>query len=221
VSHKSRQSGSPVIATRTLFHARHRDLAPDRWDKWGELLAMLRELDELQTLSGKPPLVTPAYRFVQRVLAVHDKRHLSPEKARKRLLKAWAALPDDAKKYFPKFRTAIMERGEEYSANWIKGAPTNGITEANNRTLRDLQRAGRGLRFKEMRLRAIYSASPTERMRRAKLGLPDPIGRALALINDAGTPEEVRTVSRHGLHKRGRRTRNTSPKQLDLFRKKP
>jgi hypothetical protein len=182
---------------------------------------MLSNLDELQTLSGKPPLVTTAYQFVQRVLAVHDKRYLSPEIARKRLLKAWAALPDDGKKYFLKFRTALMERGAEYSANWIKGAPTNGVTEARNRTLRDLQRAGRGLRFKETRLRAIYSASPTELMRRAKLGLPDPIGQALALINDAGTPDDIRTVSRHGLHKRGRSPRKTSPKQLDMFRDKP
>ena len=110
-----------------------------------------------------------------------------------------------------------MERGEEYSANWVNDAPTNGVTEAKNRTLRDLQRAGRGLRFEEMRMRAIYTASPTERMRRAKLGLPDPIEQALALISDTDISEHVRTVSRHGLHKRGRPPRKTSPKQLKLF----
>ncbi len=218
MSSKSRQSGSPTIATRMLFHTRRRNLEPDQSDQRDELCTRLQELDELQTLSGRPALVAPAYQFVQRVLGVHDKRHLSPEQARKRLLKAWAALPDEAKKFFTKYRTALMDRGEEYSANWVKGAPSNGMTETRNRTLRDLQRAGRGLRFKESRLRVIYSASPTERIRRAKLGLPDPIPRALALINAVEIPEEVRTVSRHGLHKRGRRPRKKLPKQLNMFR---
>ncbi|MDG7000768.1 MAG: transposase [Nitrososphaerota archaeon] len=207
MSGKSRQSGDSRISVRTMFHARKVNLIKFDPDA----------LKELERLLERSQLLAAAYRFGQRVYSAHDKRHLTPDVARKRILKAWAALPPEALKHFSKFRTAIFERSEEYFNNWKEGAISNGVTEAINRTLRDIYRAGRGLRYEEMRMRAIYSASPRERMRRRKNGELDPIAKAKAIINGASIPKSVRRVTRHGLHRRGKRSWQVSPSQMSLF----
>lgn len=207
MSGKSKQSGDPLIARRTMFHVRKLQLITQAPEACHELESLLQTSESIAC----------AYKFVQRIYSVHDRRYLEPEQARKRALKAWAALPDDVKKHFKKYETALFSRGTEYFANWARSATSNGVTEAMNRALRDIYRAGRGLRFEELRLRAIYSASPTELALRRKHGGLGPIARAKAMISGTIPPEEKRTVTRHGLHKRGKRPWKISPKQLDLF----
>ena len=188
---------------RTMFHTRHRKLTPEeRID--------LRKLD-------RSPELAAAYQFSQRILSVHEKNHLTSNQARKRALKAWAALSDVVKRPFPKYNTAMTERSHEYFSNWDEGARTNGVTEALNRGLRNLQRAGRGLTFDELRRRAIYTVSATERIRRSRLGLPTPIEKAETLADSGNTLKLVRTVRRHGLHISGRQRRKSRTKQLTLF----
>jgi hypothetical protein len=208
MSGKSKQSGDPQIARRTMFHVRKLQLITHAPEACRELESLLQTSESIAC----------AYKFVQRIYAVHDKRYLKAAHARKRVLKAWAALPDELKQHFKKYETALFKRGTEYFANWTKGATSNGVTEAMNRALRDIYRAGRGLRFEELRLRAVYSASPTELASRRKYGELGPIESARAMINGASIPGPVRTVNRHGLHKRGSRPWKTSPKQMDLFR---
>jgi len=207
MSGKSKQSGDPLIARRTMFHVRKLQLITQAPEACHELESLLQTSESIAC----------AYRFVQRIYSVHDKRYLLPEQAKKRVLKAWAALPDDLKRHFKKYETALFTRGKEYFANWTKGATSNGVTESMNRALRDIYRAGRGLRFEELRLRAIYTASPTELASRRKWGELGSIAKAKAMISGTIPPEEKRTVTRHGLHKRGKRPWKTSPRQLNLF----
>lgn len=207
MSGKSKQSDDPLIARRMMFHARKLQLITQAPEACHELESLLQTSESIAC----------AYKFVQRIYSVHDKKYLKPAQARKRALKAWAALPDDLKKHFKKYETALFSRGREYFANWAKSATSNGVTEAVNRALRDIYRAGRGLRFEELRLRAIYSASPTELALRRKYGEPGPIASAKAMINGASISRPVRTVTRHGLHRRGKRPWKTSPKQMSLF----
>lgn len=189
---------------RTMFHTRHRKLTPE-------------ERIDLRKLLDRSPELAAAYQFSQRILSVHEKKHLTSNQARKRVLKAWAALSDVVKRFFPKYSTAITERSHEYFSNWDEGARTNGVTEALNRGLRNLQRAGRGLTFDELRRRAIYTVSATERIRRSRLGLPTPIEKAEMLADSGNTLKLVRTVRRHGLHISGRQRRKSRTKQLTLF----
>lgn len=100
-----------------MFHSRRRHLTSEAWS----------ELNRALTKSAR---LAAAYQFEQRILSVHEKRHLCPEEARKRVLKAWVGLPKEIHSYFSKFRTAITERSVEYFNNWAKGAIDNGVTEA-------------------------------------------------------------------------------------------
>ncbi len=207
MSGRSRQSGDPTITCRMMFHARMYKLMMHAPNALEELRRMLSTSHELEA----------AYRFVQRIYSVHDKCHLTPARARKRVLKAWSELPPGVQAHFPKFRTAVTVRSEEYFANWEKGATNNAVTEALNRSLRGIYRAGRGLTFDELRLRAIYSASPTERAIRRKNGELDPIAQAKAMIAGEKLPRQRRRVTRHGFRKPGERYWKEQEKQMDLF----
>lgn len=200
MSGSSRKSDSVAIKNRTLFNTRFRNLT-------------ITEQIEVRRHLEQSPLLSECYRFVQRLYSTYDK-DLTPQRAWRRIMKSWAALSEDAKARFSEFETFSTSYKRELVAYWSTRL-TNGRSEANNRTIRDIQRVGRGLRLKETCNRAIYGASPTMRMQLRRLGKPDPVQQSFMSSPDC--LGEVRTVLRHGLHKRGRRSRKNVPKQLDLF----
>jgi hypothetical protein len=168
------------------------------------------DCDKLLDLS---PLLRECYRFVQRIYAIYDKRP-DFEGANKRIRTAWAMLSDVAKSRFSKFGNALANTPEEL-LNYFEWPLTTACSEANNRSNRDIQSAGRGLQFPESRRRAIFSASPSKLLALAKLGIPGPLGG----FTDGDREVWMRYCdkSRHGKHRPGKKPRKKIAKQLELF----
>lgn len=204
MSGTSRKSGSTKIEIRELYNSRFDDL---RQSQKQELLERL----------ARSPLEAECYWFVQHMYAVYDSRLLTPDQAMEAVLASWGKLSDDARKAFGKFETFLSEFSDALFAYWRRRL-TNGRSESNNRTIRDIQRAGRGLGVEETQRRAVFGASPTRRMKLAKLGLPGPLER-LKAAGSASPPVTPEVKLRHGLHKRGKRPRRALPQQLKLFDK--
>lgn len=202
MSGSSRQSGSKKIEVRALYNSRFDDLSP-------------LQQEELREKLDRSPLEAECYWFVQLMYTVYDNRLLAPEQAKEVVRASWGKLSEDARQAFGEFETFLSEYSDALFAYWRRRL-TNGRSESNNRTIRDIQRVGRGLGVEETQRRAVFGASPTRRMKLAKLGLPGPLER-FKEAGGASPPVTPVVKLRHGLHKRGKRPRKDLTQQLKLF----
>lgn len=157
-----------------------------------------RDLEEMLVCS---PVLHEAYWFVQLLYDVYDD-NCSAEVAEERVRTAWNALSLDAQVHFKGFGADLYSNSQELFAYW-RSRTTNARAEAANRTLRDLQRAARGLSFTELRRRAVYTISPSKLLATQRQYRLAPNGH--------------KTSSRHGLHKSGPNHREMLPRQYKLI----
>ena len=202
MSGSSRKSGSRRIELREIYNSRFADLN-------------LAQQAELRERLDRNWLEAECYWFVQHMYTIYDNRLLTPDQAKEEVLANWGKLSEDARKAFDKFETFLSRYSDALFAYWHR-RQTNGRAEANNRTIRDIQRGGRGLTVDETRRRAVFGASPSKRMKLAKLGLSGPIERLM----DASAPKPAASEAvklRHGLHERRKSPRISQAQQMRLF----
>ena len=112
--------------------------------------------------------------------------------AAKRALHAWrAAVPSHLIHLFKPLITASTNWEPEILNFFATKGVTNAFTEAMNRTLRDVDRAGRGYSFEVLRVKALFAHQIVTSRRPARLGLLRPSRDAVGYAPAFDLPEVI------------------------------
>jgi len=138
------------------------------------LLARPGNLNDAQKLLlaewlGEIPELRAAYDLKEQFYDIWEAKGVSTAK---RALHAWReAIPAHLKHLFKPLITASTNWEPEILNYFATNGVTNAFTEAMNRTLRDIDRAGRGYSFEALRVKALFSHGVVTKRRPARLGL--------------------------------------------------
>ena len=148
--------GKRVSRRRGTFIKRHRHV----------LLARPANLTEWL---GEIPELRAAYDLKEQFYDIWEEKGVT---AARRSLHAWrAAVPVNLTHLFKPLITASTNWEAEILNFFATEGVTNAFTEAMNRTLRDIDRAGRGYSFEALRVRALFAHGVVTKRRPARLGL--------------------------------------------------
>ncbi|MDQ8153691.1 MAG: ISL3 family transposase [Gemmatimonadota bacterium] len=118
---------------------------------------------------GEIPELRAAYDLKEQFYDIWEHRTVGP--ARK-ALHAWrAAVPPHLAAIFKPLVTASTNWETEILNYFVTGGVTNAFTEATNRNLRDVDRAGRSYSFEALRIMALFAHGGVKYHRPARLGL--------------------------------------------------
>lgn len=118
---------------------------------------------------GEIPELRAAYDLKEQFYDIWEEQGV---RAARRALHAWrAAVPSTLTRLFKPLITASTNWETEILNFFATEGVTNAFTEAMNRTLRDIDRAGRGYSFEALRVKALFSHGVLTKRRPARLGL--------------------------------------------------
>jgi transposase len=156
--------GKRVSRRRGTYIKRHRHV----------LLARPANLTDEQRLLlsewlGEIPELRAAYDLKERFYDIWEEKGVS--NARRALLAWRSAVPAHLTHLFKPLITASTNWEPEILNFFATEGVTNAFTESMNRTLRDIDRAGRGYSFEALRMKALFSHGVLTKRRPARLGL--------------------------------------------------